>query len=499
MPKRRLSSSSATNPETETPEKDGGSEEELRENGILLSPVAGGSAGEGLPYAPVDWPEVGDVWGWKVGKRKTNTGFLMDRYLCLPPRLQAAYKTKAYFASKLSVKQFVEREFPDANVDAFFSLFSWKVPSKDHNWGKDPIPISCAYPTAEPYYLESDDGSVLCKARNKMCSLHQEEPSSALPPIECQICCLEPGFCRNCCCILCSKTIDWANGGYSFVRCEAKLGESHICGHAAHVDCALRSYMAGTVGGNIGLDAEYYCRRCDQKTDLVSHVTKAMKICESLDSQGDIKKILEMGFCILRGSHAKWLLSRIELALRKLKAGVSFKDTWDMERDFSSVSAGGKSRSESNGSGTSVATFDGNPPTVGKLHVKKKNSRNSENVTLEHQKESLKLDDEIAQVLQDLKKSQELEYRMAEQKLYAQKDLLVNLYEQLDRVRAELARCTSQTMERNANVLLSSISNRIMQIKQELGKLKDIEEVAKGFGKTPRSILKEHFGLQPDD
>ncbi|KAK9083821.1 hypothetical protein Scep_030292 [Stephania cephalantha] len=160
---------------------------------------------------------------------------------------------------------------------------------------------------------------------------------------------------------------------------------------------------------------------------------------------------------------------------------------------------GGKSRAESNGSGTSVATFDGNPPTVGKLHVKKKNSRNSENVTLEHQKESLKLDDEIAQVLQDLKKSQELEYRMAEQKLYAQKDLLVNLYEQLDRVRAELARCTSQTMERNANVLLSSISNRIMQIKQELGKLKDIEEVAKGFGKTPRSILKEHFGLQPDD
>ncbi|KAK9083822.1 hypothetical protein Scep_030293 [Stephania cephalantha] len=318
MPKRRLSSSSASNPETEAPEKDGGSEEELRENGILLSPVAGGSAGEGLPYAPVDWPEVGDVWGWKVGKRKTNTGFLMDRYLCLPPRLQASYKTKAYFASKLSVKQFVEREFPDANVDAFFSLFSWKVPSKDHNWGKDPIPISCAYPTAEPYYLESDDGSVLCKARNKMCSLHQEEPSSSLPPIECQICCLEPGFCRNCCCILCSKTIDWANGGYSFVRCEAKLGESHICGHAAHVDCALRSYMAGTVGGNIGLDAEYYCRRCDQKTDLVSHVTKAMKICESLDSQGDIKKILEMGFCILRGSHAKWLLSRIELALRKV-------------------------------------------------------------------------------------------------------------------------------------------------------------------------------------
>jgi hypothetical protein len=38
--------------------------------------------------------------------------------------------------------------------------------------------------------------------------------------------------------------------------------------------------------------------------------------------------------------------------------------------------------------------------------------------------------------------------------------------------------------------------SRVDQIKREMTKLKDMEEVAKGFGRTFKDILKEHFGLE---
>lgn len=28
--------------------------------------VSRGASGQGLPYAPVDWPNSGDIWGWAV-------------------------------------------------------------------------------------------------------------------------------------------------------------------------------------------------------------------------------------------------------------------------------------------------------------------------------------------------------------------------------------------------------------------------------------------------
>lgn len=168
---------------------------------------------------------------------------------------------------------------------------------------------------------ESTFGAINCKAGNKICSLRTEEGTYFSELMDCDICCSEIGFCRECCCILCSKTIDWEYDGYSFVRCEAKLDKDYICGHVAHMNCALRSYTAGTVGGSIGLDAEYYCRRCDRKTDLISHVTKLLHTCESLDSKDDIVKILNLGLCILRGSQktsSKSLLNHIELVLTKV-------------------------------------------------------------------------------------------------------------------------------------------------------------------------------------
>lgn len=139
--------------------------------------------------------------------------------------------------------------------------------------------------------------------------------------MSCDICCTETGFCRDCCCILCSKTIDTAIENYSFIRCEATVEESVICGHVAHLDCGLKSYMAGTVGGRVCLDVEYYCRRCDTRTDLLPHVKKFIQICDSIDSHDDINEILKLGARVLHGSQrneAKRLLHTFELGMGKV-------------------------------------------------------------------------------------------------------------------------------------------------------------------------------------
>lgn len=113
-----------------------GSKAGLNRNGMVLTPVASGESGEGLPYAPIDWPNPGDIWRWKAGTRKSNTGFMQDRYLYLPPRLQKTTQGKQGFASKLSLQQYIKKEFPSTDFDAFFASFSWKIPSKDHDWTK---------------------------------------------------------------------------------------------------------------------------------------------------------------------------------------------------------------------------------------------------------------------------------------------------------------------------------------------------------------------------
>lgn len=109
------------------------------------------------------------------------------------------------------------------------------------------------------------------------------------------------------------------------------------------------------------------------------------------------------------------------------------------------------------------------------------------------QTETLKLEDEINQVLQALQVSQEVEYKIAEERLYTQKKYLQNLYQQLDKERSELAR---RTLKTNPDDLLSAVLSRVDQIKREVTKLKDMEEVANGFGRTSKDILKEHFGLE---
>jgi len=147
--------------------------------------------------------------------------------------------------------------------------------------------------------------------------LEKEHP----PIMPCDLCCAGPKFCRECCCILCYKTLDPAYGGYSYIMCKVTQGNT-ICGHAAHLECALRSYMACTVEESIGLDAEYLCRRCDGRTELISHANELLLTCEAIDSNNDIKeKILHLGLCLLCNSQkatAKELMNHFALALSKV-------------------------------------------------------------------------------------------------------------------------------------------------------------------------------------
>lgn len=124
---------------------------------------------------------------------------------------------------------------------------------------------------------------------------------------------------------------------------------------------------------------------------------------------------------------------------------------------------------------------------------------NSEPVTLiysDHLKESQKLEEEIDQVLQSLRKSQECEYKVAEESLHVQRNYLHNLYEQLDKEKAELAHRTSNA---EPDELLNAILNREDQIKREVLKLREMEKVANGFGRASKRILKEYFDTEIEE
>ncbi|XP_057958153.1 uncharacterized protein LOC131151014 isoform X2 [Malania oleifera] len=334
---------------------------------------------------------------------------------------------------------------------------------------------------------DSQEGTVGCKAGNKNCSsLVEEERSSLLVAMNCNICCSESNFCRDCCCILCCKTVSSAYGGYSFIKCEAKVDEGCICAHVAHMNCALRSYMAGTVGGSIGLDAEYYCRRCDSRTQLVSHVAGLLETCKSLDSRDEIVKILNVGICILRGSQnpsAKQLLDCIELASAQLKSGADPREIWKEDGILAATPEVCHHKNDALKVTSQQSPSDFRTSSQQILSVP------------DHKNEGLKLEDEIDQVLQELKRSQESEYIIAEERLNAQKNYLLNLYEQLGKEKSELLRCTSG----KPDALLDAVLNRQDQIKQEVTNLRVMKEVAKGFGMTSKGILKRHFGLDIKD
>ncbi|KAI3727507.1 hypothetical protein L6452_16123 [Arctium lappa] len=87
--------------------------------------------------------------------------------------------------------------------------------------------------------------------------------------------------------MLCSSLLEASDPFHLMMMdCDICCDEPHICGHRCHIEWAFPSYMTGTVGGTIGLDAEYYCCRCDARTNLIPHVKNLLQNCESIRSDG---------------------------------------------------------------------------------------------------------------------------------------------------------------------------------------------------------------------
>lgn len=107
-----------------------------KEKCFHLRPVSPLSSGEGLPYAPIDWPCPGNTWSWKVGKRVSKNGYHQDRYLYLPSRLLKPGCWKHGLLGKPEVERYIQKEFPGQDVDAFFATFNWPIPAETKYWPK---------------------------------------------------------------------------------------------------------------------------------------------------------------------------------------------------------------------------------------------------------------------------------------------------------------------------------------------------------------------------
>lgn len=141
------------------------------------------------------------------------------------------------------------------------------------------------------------------------------------PIMPCDVCCTNSDFCRHCCCMICKRKLSSSFKGYSYFRCEAVVKEDYICGHVAHLNCARKCYMAGTVGGLFNLDAGYLCRLCDSRSDLVPHAMKLLEISKTVYNVADLEEILKLGILIMRESKrepAQELCRYFETALAKV-------------------------------------------------------------------------------------------------------------------------------------------------------------------------------------
>ncbi|XP_056176475.1 uncharacterized protein LOC115684017 [Syzygium oleosum] len=117
------------------------SEEAMKVNNMHLYPVEPYSLGEGLPYAPVDWPNPGDTWRWWVGKRTNSSGFYQQRLLYLPKRLRfRGSDSFCRFRGKSSLKAYISSQFPNADVEEFLASFRWMVPSTKQLQSEDVFP-----------------------------------------------------------------------------------------------------------------------------------------------------------------------------------------------------------------------------------------------------------------------------------------------------------------------------------------------------------------------
>lgn len=529
---------------------------------VSLEPVGPSQGGEGFPYAPGEWPNPGDKWKWKVGKRKTSHGYWADRYLILPKTLHRG-KKQAWFTSKGAVEKYLMKHFPNADHETFFASFQWQIPcpplsptpAQDKNGGR------IAYTIKRLRGSDSRcDGQtpvkIHCKAGNLKCRLETGKGkfSNAL---DCDICCVESGFCRECSCILCGKSVNQELGENNFVQCEGNLGEDFICGHVAHLECAVICQTAGVVR-SIGLDVEYYCRRCDKKTDLLKHVLGLIPTPELSKTGTDFGSNLNLALRLVQGTQqlgARILENLFQKAVKKLQSGMQLKDIFgDFQYSSVTVNAGKVDNIKENIPSlmepssntpilltkldckggihcetvrlpaslvsTSAATNEGADLDYGirsasrtvcsdllqsrtlapdmssekgnasahdqfkRTRLLSKDTQSQRASDLQNLPDcirALKLENMVFQSLHTLRQSQETEFKLAQEKLFAQKDFVLSLFQQMDGTSCEFAKNPSPSLENSAD--------------KEHEKFVNMLAIANGFGSTPKGVLRHYFGI----
>lgn len=520
---------------------------------VSLEPVGPSQGGEGFPYAPGEWPNPGDKWKWKVGRRRTASGFWADRYLILPKTLQRG-KKQAWFTSKNAVEKYLKKSFPDADHQTFFASFEWQIPctplslasAEDNNEGVIAYDVKRL---REPDSICDGQTPVKihCKAGNAKCRLETGK-GKFFNALDCDICCVESGFCRECSCILCGKSIDQELGEYYFVQCEGNQGEDVICGHVAHLECAVICQTAGVVR-SIGLDVEYYCRRCDKKTDLLKHVLGLIPTPELSKTGADFESNLNLALRLVQGTQqlgARILENLFQKAVKKLQSGMQLQDIFgDLRYSSVTVNAGKvdsvkenipslmqpssntpilltklgcKAGIHSSPVSISAATNEGADLDYGIRsasrtmcsdllqsrtlapdmssekgnacahdHLKKTRllsedtRRASDLQNLPDYIRALKLENMVFQSLHMLRQSQETEFKLAQEKLFAQKDFVLSLFQQLEGTSCEFANNPSPSLENSAE--------------KEHEKFVNMLAIANGFGSTPKGFLHHYFGI----
>lgn len=483
--------------------------------------VGPSQGGEGFPYAPDEWPNPGDKWKWKVGRRRTAAGFWADRYLILPKTLQCG-RRQVWFTSKSSVEKYLKKSFPDADHQTFFDSFRWQIPCSPLSPTSAENNNEEGFAYAVKRLRESDskcDGQtpvkIHCKAGNAKCHL-ETGTGKFSNAVDCDICCVESGFCRECSCILCGKSIDQELGEYYFIQCEGNQGEDLICGHAAHLECAVICQTAGVVR-SIGLDVEYYCRRCDKKTDLLKHVLGLIPTPE-LSKTVDFESSLKLALRLVQGTQqygARILENLLQKAVKKLQSGMKLQDIFgDLQNSSVTVNADQTERLPASPVSTSAATNEGADNGIrsasrtvcsdllqsktlapdmssekgnASAHDQFKKTRLLSEDTrrasdLQNSPDyirRLKLENMVFQSLHMLRQSQETEFKLAQEKLFAQKEFVLSLFRQLEGTSCDFANNPSPSLENSAE--------------KEHEKFVNMLAIANGFGSTPKGFLHHYF------
>ncbi|KAG0557562.1 hypothetical protein KC19_11G140500 [Ceratodon purpureus] len=309
-------------------------------------PVPPGGKGEGWPYAPQGWPKPDDKWGWRVGQRAAPTSLWIDRYVTLPVSLMKGKKiniSDEQFASKKSLVEYLKQTFPGMmDPNSIFKAFDWKVPALKNVEGPEKRGSAVKRDKTSPMDVNDSwqKSKKQCRAGNPHCPITKGKlnESESLERLYCNICCIEPNFCRECMCILCCKLFARDVDDFCIIQCRntplagpnSLPSERGICGHTAHLDCALKNQLAGVIK-KYRLNLEYMCRRCDRKTNLKETLSRLVsEFMNAEESKVDSSLQLLMRVMVDPGDEASSSRKIQEIllgALKKVQEGADIDAT----------------------------------------------------------------------------------------------------------------------------------------------------------------------------